>query len=224
MRQMLLDLGTQAPQTLDTFAAGRNGELLHQLRQMASRTAPEHFIYLWGEPASGKTHLLRALAGSPAARFIGSDADPTMFSWSPDITLYLLDDCDRLPPASQLLVFTLFNAVRDHAGFMVSAGNVAPAVLPVREDLRSRLAWGLSYPVHRLSDDEKIAVLTQSAQARGFTISPGVLPYLITHYQRDMRSLSAMLDALDRYSLETRRAITLPLLRELLQLDSNAQE
>jgi DnaA family protein len=30
--------------------------------------------------------------------------------------------------------------------------------------------------------------------------------------------LSAILDALDRYSLETQRPITMPLLRELLQL------
>jgi DnaA family protein len=51
------------------------------------------------------------------------------------------------------------------------------------------------------------------------SLSPGVLPYLITHYRRDMRSLSAMLDALDQYSLETKRPITLPLLRSLLQLE-----
>ena len=49
-------------------------------------------------------------------------------------------------------------------------------------------------------------------------LSPGVLPYLLTHFRRDMPSLSAMLDALDHYSLETQRPITMPLLRELLQL------
>ena len=93
---------------------------------------------------------------------------------------------------------------------------MAPAILPVREDLRTRLGWGLIYQIHESTDDEKIATLTQSALARGLTLSPGVLPYLITHFQRDMRSLSAMLDALDQYSLETKRPITLPLLRSLL--------
>jgi len=81
------------------------------------------------------------------------------------------------------------------------------------------MCWGLIYQVHELSDEEKIAALSLSAAARGLTVSPGVLPYLITHFQRDMRSLSAMLDALDRYSLETQRHITLPLLRDLLQLE-----
>lgn len=102
---------------------------------------------------------------------------------------------------------------------MVTGGAVPPAFLPVREDLRTRMCWGLIYQVHELSDEEKIAALSLAAAARGLTVSPGVLPYLITHFQRDMRSLSAMLDALDRYSLETQRHITLPLLRDLLQLE-----
>jgi DnaA family protein len=32
---------------------------------------------------------------------------------------------------------------------------VAPAVLPVREDLRTRMGWGLIYQIHGLTDDEK---------------------------------------------------------------------
>ena len=94
--------------------------------------------------------------------------------------------------------------------------------MPIREDLRTRLGWGLVYQVHGLSDEEKIDALSKSALARGLSLSPGVLPYLLTHFRRDMQSLSAMLDALDRYSLETQRPITMPLLRELLQLgDAN---
>ncbi len=94
----------------------------------------------------------------------------------------------------------------------------------MREDLRTRLGWGLIYQLHGLSDQEKIAALTHAAQVRGLHLSSGVLPYLITHFRRDMRSLSAMLDELDRYSLETQRPITLPLLRSLLQLESEDKQ
>jgi len=83
--------------------------------------------------------------------------------------------------------------------------------------LRTRMGWGLVYQIHGLTDDEKLATLTQMAEARGLTLSPGVLPYLLSHFQRDMVSLSSMLDSLDQYSLETKRPITLPLLREWLQ-------
>ena len=223
MRQLLLDLVTQQPQTLDSFVIGRNADLTHQLRQFAVHSAVEHFAYLWGEPSSGKSHLLRGLEAFPDARYIAADSAPFAFSYSPDIKLYLLDDCHRLSPASQIAAFTLFNFVRDHGGFMVATGDVAPVALDVRDDLRSRMGWGLVYQVYRLSDEEKIDALGKSAKARGLILSTGVLPYLITHYQRDMRALSAMLDALDRYSLETQRAITLPLLKDLLQRDASPQ-
>ena len=92
----------------------------------------------------------------------------------------------------------------------------ALALLGNRLSAEQAEQWGLIYQVHGLSDEEKIAALSQAAQARGLTLSPAVLPYLLSHFQRDMRSLSSMLDALDQYSLETQRPVTLPLLRDLL--------
>jgi len=187
------------------------------MRQFADRSSREHFAYLWGETGAGKSHLLKALASSERARYISPFSIETEFLYSPDVDLYLLDDCEKLSPVAQIDAFALFNEIRANNAFMVSAGSVAPAVLPVREDLRTRMGWGLVYQIHGLTDDEKLATLTQMAEARGLTLSPGVLPYLLSHFQRDMVSLSSMLDSLDQYSLETKRPITLPLLREWLQ-------
>lgn len=219
MKQLLLDLAAEKPQTLDTFVVGQNEEL-HQLLQRLTRRsagATERFVYLWGEAGAGKSHLLRAMAATAAARHIPANAAAVAFEFDPAVTLYLLDDCDLLPAQSQIAAFNLFNQIRENNAALVASGALAPAVLPVREDLRTRLGWGLIYQVQGLTDNEKIAALSQTAQARGLDLSPGVVPYLITHFKRDMRSLSAMLDALDNYSLETKRPITLPLLRELLQ-------
>ena len=222
MRQMLLDLGAEKPQTLDTFVVGQNAELAQLLRQFAQRAAGmpnERFVYIWGEAGAGKTHLLHALAAGRSARYIPAEAGDEDYLFDEKTTLYLMDDCQCLSPQAQIAAFALFNQVRENGGLLVSAGDKPPAGLSLREDLRTRLGWGLIYQVHGLTDEEKIAALTQAAQARGITLSPGVLPYLITHFRRDMRSLSAMLDALDQYSLETQRPITLPLLRSLLQLE-----
>jgi DnaA family protein len=196
--------------------------MAHLMHQFAQRASREHFCYLWAETGAGKTHLLHGLAATPNSRYIAFDADPDQFTYAPDISLYLVDDIDRLSPERQIDAFALFNQVREHGAYMVCAGPVPPAVLPVREDLRTRMGWGLVYQIHGLSDDEKIAALTQAAEARGFTLSASVLPYLLSHFKRDMRSLSTMLDALDQYSLETQRPVTLPLLRDLL-LQGNPQ-
>jgi len=226
MRQLLLDLSAQQPPTFDTFVTGQNAELLQRLQDIAAAhaqpTLNDRFIYLWGETGAGKTHLLHSLVQKvpSGSRLISADADAGAFDYDPAIQCYLLDDCEQLPPASQIAAFALFNQIRELGGYLVSAGAQPPAQLQVREDLRTRLGWGLIYQVHGLTDDEKIAALTQSAQARGMTVSAGILSYLLTHYRRDMPSLSRMLDALDRYSLETKRPITLPLLRDLLQQEA----
>jgi DnaA family protein len=217
MKQLVLDLGADQAQSLDTFEVGQNAELAHLMHQFAGRSSREHFAYLWGEAAAGKTHLLHALAATPGSRYIGAKAPDSAFTYSPDVSLYLLDDCAQLSPAAQIEAFALFNQIRENGAYMVSTGPVPPAVLPVREDLRTRMGWGLVYQIHGLSDDEKIAALTHAADARGLTLSASVLPYLLSHFRRDMRSLSTMLDALDQYSLETQRPVTLPLLRDLLQ-------
>jgi DnaA family protein len=223
MKQLVLDLGAAEPaQSLDTFQIGANAEMAHLMHQFAQRASREHFCYLWAETGAGKTHLLHGLAATPGSRYIAFDADPDQFTYAPDVSLYLVDDIDRLSPERQIDAFALFNQVREHGAYMVCAGPVPPAVLPVREDLRTRMGWGLVYQIHGLSDDEKIAALTQAAEARGFTLSASVLPYLLSHFKRDMRSLSTMLDALDHYSLETQRPVTLPLLRDLL-LQGNPQ-
>jgi DnaA family protein len=224
MKQLLLDLGAEKPQTLDTFVTGRNAELAALLARIAAREVTdlsERFVYLWGEPGAGKSHLLHALADAPDARLIAHDADTGAFLHDGQTALYLLDDCERLSPQGQIAAFDLFNQVRENGGVLVATGASAPAAMTVREDLRTRLGWGLIYQVHGLTDEEKIAALTQSAAARGLALSAGVLPYLLTHYRRDMPSLSAMLDALDQYSLETQRPITLPLLRDLLQQEES---
>lgn len=223
MRQLLLDLPAEKPQTLTSFVIGANAELIQLLQRLAQGQPgglDERFVYLWGDAGSGKTHLLHALANTDTALYIPGDAKADAFAYQPATTLYLLDDSHKLSPEAQIAAFALFNQVREQGGCLLAAGNTAPATLTVREDLRTRFGWGLIYQVHGLSDEEKIAALTHAAEARGLTLSPGVLPYLLNHFARDMRSLSAMLDALDEYSLETKRPITLPLLRELLQREN----
>ncbi len=217
-KQLLLDLGTPLPPSLQDFVTGKNVEVLQQLKAMAERRASDHFAYLWGEPATGKTHLLQSLTQYSSARYITPYSPLEDFSFLPEVSLYLLDDCDKLPPQKQIATFILFNQIHDsQMAYFISAGTCAPMALPLRDDLRSRLCWGLTYKIHGLTDEEKQQVLFIQAQKRGLSLSVGVLPWLLSHYHRDMHSLTKVLDELDRYSLQMKRMVTLPLLHDLLQ-------
>jgi DnaA family protein len=93
----------------------------------------------------------------------------------------------------------------------------------LRDDLRTRLGWGLVYQVHGLSDEEKALALSQHAQAKGFVLPPEVTQYLLRHGRRDLPSLMAVLDALDAHSLRLHRAPSVPILKEVMQQESGLE-
>jgi DnaA family protein len=129
-----------------------------------------------------------------------------------------VDDVDRLDKRLVGALFRILNEVQASKNIHIfMTGNAAPAALTLREDLRTRLGWGLIFQTQLLDDGEKIQALEQAAKDRGLVLSPDVLPWLLNRFYRDMPNLMALIDALDAYSLETKRAVTLPLVRELLQ-------
>ncbi|HEX6691787.1 MAG TPA: DnaA/Hda family protein [Burkholderiales bacterium] len=198
MRQLPLEISPPAAPSLDNFVAGANAEALAAVRALAEGRRPEAIVYLWGERGSGRSHLLRA----------ATRANPGLVA---------ADDVETLDPTAQQALFNAINAARDGQTAVIAAGNAPPAGLGLREDLRTRLAWGLVYQLRAPSDADKAAYLRAEAARRGLRLPEEVLAYLLSHQPRDLASLSALIDALDRYSLANKRPLTLPLVREALQ-------
>jgi DnaA family protein len=200
MRQLSLAISPPPQPTLENFVPGANAELLARLREFQAGKFPDIVLYLWGEPGSGKTHLLRACGVLRAC------AGPVV-----------ADDVETLDEASQIALFNAINEARQSGGRVLAAGNAPPAQLPLREDLKSRLAWGLVYQVKSLSDAERADIVRAEAGRRGMRVADEVIGYLLTRARRDLPSLISILDQLDRASLERQRPITLPLVREILK-------
>lgn len=211
MQQLLLDLLPANPPTLDNFVPGSNGETLAGFTAWLAGGAPQFALCLWGEPGAGKSHLLTA-SGLP---LIDARANPTL-AGAPEAGEVAIDHVDQLDDAGQIALFNVFNRLKAAGGRLLIAAPQPPHHLDLREDLRTRLGSGLIFRLHPLSDGEKAAALAAQAKERAMKLSPEGLDYLLRHAPRDMRSLSALIVALDRYTLEHKRAITLPLLREVL--------
>lgn len=227
MKQLALDIIAAPSPTLANFVAGRNAELLHHLKRVAAGATGERFIYLWGAAGSGRSHLLRAVVaaahGAGASAVYIACAGGTRFdSATGDMDCVAVDRADSLSDTQQIELFNIYNKLREGRGRLIVSGDAPPVQLALRQDLVTRLGWGLVYQVHALSDEEKVRALTRHAAARGFQLSSEVCDYLLSRARRDMPSLLAMLDALDRYSLETKRPVTVPLVRELLQAAQDA--
>ena len=243
-RQFALDIGHTPKPSLNNFLAGENLALhstlqalvksweLHTPRSSTENPLNQRWIYWWGAEGSGRTHLLEALANTaeqlglkhfslnpnePITWVRLEEELPTLCN-SDKPSILTVDDVDRLDDRLVASLFRILNEVQGSKAIHIfMAGKAAPGALELREDLRTRLGWGLIFQTHPLGDDEKIEALQQAALARGLVLSPDVLPWLLNRFYRDMPNLMALIDALDAYSLETKRAVTLPLVRELLQ-------
>ncbi|MFV0679204.1 DnaA regulatory inactivator Hda [Ottowia sp.] len=226
MKQIALDIGLTPEPTLAGFLAGRNAEAVQHVRLWAeSATRSPVPSYVWGPEGTGKTHLLRAArqALQSQGRVVGwLDTDtPLRTPFDERWDAVLLDDVHRYGPEHQHMAFNWFvNAVSPLHGkprAVLAAGRLPPADLPVRDDLRTRLGWGHVFELHPLAEGDMRAVLRQSADARGVFLSDEVMGFVLGRFSRDLGSLMQLLDKLDRYALQTQRAITIPLIKSMLE-------
>ena len=194
MDQLLLNIHPPAEKTLQNFVAGNNHECLEALNNFV-RSDNNQFIYLWGEKGSGKSHLSQALS-------------------TQDITI--IEDVDTFDEDRQIETFYLFNQhIASHSKMLLTGSN-APAHMGLRDDLSSRLSWGLVYQLKGLTDIEKMLALEHYAKEKGMSLNLNVLAYCMKHLKRDLPSLISTLDALDEWSLKTKRPISIPLLKQLI--------
>lgn len=225
MKQLALDIAPSPPPTLDNFVPGRNAELLQTLGNILSGREQEHFVYLWGAVGCGRSHLLQGVAGicmrnQMSTAYFACDAN-TSFAAGSEADCVMVDDVDRLNAKAQIGLFNLYNRIREEGdALLLVSGSAAPVQLTLREDLVTRLGWGLVYHVHELTDEEKVKAMKSHAASRGLDLPQEVCDYLLRHGRRDLPSLMATLDSLDSYSLANRRKVTVPLVRELLRIAS----
>ncbi len=212
MRQLTLDLVPDSPPTLDNFVAGSNAETVAALTEWLAGVRPDTSFALYGESGCGRSHLLLA----SGFVYVDAAANPALAGIAAHGEL-AIDNVDQLAADGQVALFALFNQLKATAGRLLTAAPQPPAHLALREDLRTRLGSGQIYRLQPLSDSEKAEALQALARERSLRLPAEISSYLLRHVSRDMRTLAMLLLALDQYSLEQKRPLTLPLLRELLQ-------
>jgi DnaA family protein len=222
LEQLVFELAAPEPPRLSNFLPGRNRELVAALARFATGSVGETGFLIWGAQDAGKTHLLHA--GVALAKESG--LAPRLYAEPDAIDAHVatkaagfvgVDRVDEADAGAAARIFTLYNALKQRGGRLLAASRTPLASLPLREDLRTRLGWGLVFEAHPLPDADKAAALATYAAQRGFHLSGEVIEYLLRHGRRDMRTLLATLAALDRLSLAAKRPVTVPLLKAWLQ-------
>ena len=187
------------------------------------------FLYLWGGVASGKTHLLLAIAEQaqkdsktmlylPLAELVRT-ASPEVLEGVEGLNFLCLDELESISGESEWeeALFHCFNRLELSGCQLIVASRNNPAASAIKlPDLRSRMASGLIYQLDSLNDSAKEKVLIVQSQARGLEMSNEVAQYLLRNYSRDLNKLIGLLQSLDKASMSEQRRLTIPFVRQIL--------
>ena len=227
-----LSLAVQLPddETFASFYPGSNAQLITMLKNAAIGEGVP-LIYFWGCQGSGRSHLLHATCAEingngESAVYIPLDRHE---QYSPDILegmekmpLLCLDNLDAVAGNRmwEESLFNLFNRWKETSrGSLIMSASTAPRKLGLcLPDRASRLDWGVSFQLHELDDEGKLGALQLRAALRGFKLPVDVGRFLLNRLSRDMRMLLQTLDTLDNASLHAQRKLTIPFIKEVLEL------
>jgi DnaA family protein len=224
MKQLVLDMALPTGPTLSNFFAGPNLNALSHLTlwlgESGSQLRSPLSTYLWGDSGSGKSHLLQAMRAALTHRResvgwmeAGAQIEaPFDERW----TCVLMDDVHSYTLDQQHIAFNWFVNAQSQQIAVLAAGSLPPADLKLRDDLRSRLGWGHVFGLKPLNEAERRTVLRQAAQARGLALTDEVMDFMLHRFSRDLGSLMELLTLLDGYALQTQRAITIPLIKSMM--------
>jgi DnaA-homolog protein len=227
MKQIALDIGIHPGPSLQNYLPGPNLDAYQHLCLWSGNTVRSPVpTYLWGESGSGKSYLLNAVANQLQSQGISVgwlDAglhEPPAFqaSWQ----VLIMDDVHLFTAIQQHAAFNWFvNAATVEPNqpqpWVLAAGALPPADLKLRDDLRSRLAWGHVFQLRILDESQRRAVLNQYAHSKGLFLKDDVMDFILNRFSRDLSHLVSLIDQLDGYALQTQRPITIPLVKSMME-------
>lgn len=228
-KQLSLAIQLNHEATLADFNWNNNSLLQQQLKDMLDLKA-DRLLYLWGPKGSGKSHILQGCCHAVHVHQTAIYLPLTLLAeWGPqaiegleDQDLVCIDDIDAIAknPDWEEALFHLYNRIKDREhGLLIISGNQPPAQLAIQlPDLRSRLGWGLVIQLNDLCDEEKINSLKLHAIKRGFDLPASVGQFLLNRCSRNMHDLQQLLNRLDEASLAAQRKITIPFVKDILNL------
>src|SRR5579885_536696 len=227
--QLTLGLSLKDEATFSNFHAVNNAEIISELKKAASGQG-EKMIYLCGTRGQGCSHLLQAACHYAHQHCITSvylplanlkSLTPEILNGLESLKLVCIDDLQVIAghPEWEEAVFHLYNRIYDSGGRIIIAANDLPKSINLGlSDLVSRLSWGIVFQLHPLADEEKLSILIARANRRGISLSEEVGKYILTHCPRHMGTLVAALDVLDKASLAAQRRLTIPFVKEVLEI------
>ena len=224
MNQLGLPISLNSSMLLENFVA--NEELLRLINQLFLNQKSSE-LYIYGASGSGKTHVLQGavlkfLADDKNALYIDcSDSLPEhLVEFIDQISLISFDNVHLIAKENEEIFFDLFNRARQSEVNILVSGDSLPVELRVMKDIKTRLSLTAVFKLEELNDELTVMVIDSQMIERNLKIDSKVYKYLFKNVSRDLKKLLSTLDDLDQASLQSKKPISIPFVREFLNLNN----
>lgn len=233
IHQKILPISLNDEATFENYLAGPNSIVINYLKSFLKKNNQnnlERYLFLWGDLGTGCSHLLQAgchffLENYGSAVYLNfknqQSLTPAIFDNLEQFDLVCLDDIHAVinKEVWEEALFYFYNRCFEKNNLLIISAKKTPTQLSIRlPDLASRINSGVSLQLQHLTDEEKIQVLKMRAKRRGLLLSDEVCFFFLRRYPRDMKALFDALILLDRASLKKQRKVTIPFIKEVLNL------
>ncbi|MBW0454607.1 MAG: DnaA regulatory inactivator Hda [Candidatus Kinetoplastibacterium crithidii] len=228
--QLILNILPNIEPSLSNYILGINTEAVHAAKSIKGGRA----LYIWGDKGSGKSHILQAITNERNSTYINHTNCYKIFNLAINNEveslpkLIAIDDVHLLNNSQQSGLFSLYNRWRElsqteKSFAMILSGDKKPILMNVREDLKTRLGWDISFRIEPLSDKDKLNALKTLGNKLGIRNLDNVIQWMLKYCNRDIKYLMNLLTLLNKYSISTKRPITINLLRTMLKESESIQ-
>jgi DnaA family protein len=224
-KQLTFPWNKENKSSFDSFYTTKlNKQLLFLLKNEALKDD----LLIYGAKDSGKTYLLQALCNQfnnqgkssfflPMRQAIELSVD--ILDSLENIELVCIDGLESLVGnrAWEVGLFNLINRSFNCNNRLIftSAKNIDGMNFELK-DLDSRLRKIQSHELHSLADDDILSALKHIANLRSIELGSKEAQYLLTYADRNISDLVKILESLDQLSMEMKRKITIPLIKEVI--------
>ena len=206
------------------FISEENSHLLSLLKD--SDFLDDLFIY--GTKESGKTFLLQAMCNSYSSISKSSLYIPLkkvmnygieIFESLENIDLICIDGIEEVISKIEWekAIFNLINkALISESRLILTSSKDLKSLNFLLPDLESRIRKIQSYELYPINDEDIFDALKYISKLTSINLGDKEARYLVTYSQRNISNLVHILESLDQLSMEMKRKITIPLIKEVI--------
>ena len=224
-KQLTFPWNTVNKSSLESFYASKDN--LHVVSILKDKTFQDD-LFIYGSKESGKTYLLQAMCNSysslnksslyiPLKKAMGYGTE--IFESLENIQLICLDGIENVISTIEWekAIFNLINkTLISKSRLIITSSEDLQSLNFVLPDLESRLRKIESYELTPIQDKDILDALKYISKLKSINLGDKEARYLVTYSQRNISNLVHILESLDQLSMEMKRKITIPLIKEVI--------